>query len=254
VGSVAVTGSASGIGAAVRRRLAASGDRVVGVDLHDAEVEADLSNPEGRRAAVAGILEASGGRLDRAVLCAGLGGHIRDLPRVASVNYFGAVDLLDGLQPALAGGERPAAVVIASNSAQFARFEEHPFVLALLDHDEARARAIVAQENGFLAYSGSKHALARAVRRRAKAWGKAGIRLNAVAPGPIETPLLQSTRDDPVLGKGLASLDIPLGRTGTPEEIAGLVAFLLGPEAAFMHGSIVYMDGGNDAVWRPDRF
>lgn len=254
VGKVAVTGCASGIGAAVRRRLEASGDRVIGVDLHDAEVEADLSNPEGRKAAVEGVLAASGGRLERAVLCAGVGGHIPDLRLVASVNYFGAVDVLDGLQTALSAGEHPAAVVIASNSAQFAHFDEHPFVLALLEHDEARAREIIATENGFLAYSGSKHALARAVRRRAKAWGEAGIRLNAVAPGPIETPLLQSTREDPVLGKGFASLDIPLGRTGTPEEIAGLIAFILGPEAAFMHGSIVYMDGGNDAVWRPDRF
>lgn len=250
----AISGSASGIGAAVRAKLEAEGFEVIGIDLRDAEVEADLSTPQGRRAAVDAVLERSQGKLDRLVLCAGVGAHIDDFALIASVNYFGAVELLDGLRPALERADDATVVVICSNSAQFGPFEKHPFVEALLAEDEPRARELVAGENGFLAYGGSKHALARAVRRRAKAWGEAGVRLNAIAPGPINTPLLQGSIDHPVFSKGVESLDIPLGRRGEPEEIAAAVCWMLGPEAAFMHGSILYFDGGNDAVWRPDQF
>ncbi len=254
MGVAALTGSASGIGAAVRRRLEAGGDRVIGVDLRDAEVEADLSSPSGRKQAVEGIRDASGGALDRLVLCAGVGGHVDDLARVASVNYFGAVELADGLLEALAGRPGAAALAVCSNSARFAPVDEHPYVLALLDHDEARAREIIVRENGFLAYAGSKHALSRAVRRRAGAWGEAGVRLNGIAPGATDTPLLEATHEHPVFGKGLAALDIPLGRHATSDEIAGVMAFMLGPEAAYVHGAIWYVDGGNEAATLPDRF
>jgi NAD(P)-dependent dehydrogenase (short-subunit alcohol dehydrogenase family) len=92
------------------------------------------------------------------------------------------------------------------------------------------------------------------VRRRAKPWGDAGVRLNAVCPGATETPLLQGSIEHPVWGPGVASLDIPLGRRADPSEIATVVAFLLGPGASYVHGSMVYIDGGNDAAMRPDRF
>jgi len=254
MGTAAVTGSASGIGAAVRERLEKQGDRVVGVDLHDAEVVADLSTPAGRRSAVEGVLEASGGSLDRLVLAAGLGAHVDDISLVASVNYFGAVELLDGLRPALEGRPGASVVVVCSNSAQMGPFQEHPFVLALLDHDEARAHELLKQENGFIAYGGSKHALSRAVRRRSPEWGKAGIRLNGIAPGPTRTPLMEGAAVHPVWGKGVAALSVPLGRWAEPTEIAATISFLLGSEASYIHGSIVYADGGNDAELRPDGF
>jgi NAD(P)-dependent dehydrogenase (short-subunit alcohol dehydrogenase family) len=254
VGITAITGSASGIGAAVRKHLEADGDRVIGVDLYNAEIEIDLSTPKGREHAISAVRESAAGALDRLVVCAGIGAHVEDLALIASVNYFGAVEVMDGLFGDLEGRPEAAAVVVGSNSAQFAPFDEHPYVLALLDHDEAKAREIVAKENGFVAYSGSKHALCRAVRRRAKPWGDAGVRLNAVCPGATETPLLQGSIEHPVWGPGVAGLDIPLGRRADPAEIATVVAFLLGPGASYVHGSMVYIDGGNDAAMRPDRF
>ena len=60
--------------------------------------------------------------------------------------------------------------------------------------------------------------------------------------------------DDPETGDAVRSLNVPIGRWGEPEEVAALVAFLLGPEARWIHGSIYYIDGGNDAAIRPDRY
>ncbi len=114
----AITGSASGIGAAIRRRLEKDGARVIGIDLHDAEIVADLRSAAGREAAVAGVLARCSRQLDRLVVAAGIGSHVKPPSLVASVNYFGAVDLLDGLFEALRRGTAPAVLAVASNSAQ----------------------------------------------------------------------------------------------------------------------------------------
>lgn len=254
VATAVITGSASGIGAALGAILRERGDRVIGIDLKGAEVEADLADPEGRRDALARTLELAGGRIDRLALCAGLGSHLEDFARIASVNYFGAMVLLDGLQGALAGGEHPAALVICSNSARFGDFDEHPFVLACLAGDEAEARRLVAAESGFLAYAGSKHALCRALRRRAARFGEAGIRLNGIAPGPVQTPLLQGTIDHPAYSKQFEAIKIPLGRYAEADEMARYLALMLSEHAAYLHGAIVYVDGGMDAALFPDRF
>jgi NAD(P)-dependent dehydrogenase (short-subunit alcohol dehydrogenase family) len=223
--------------------------------MRDADVLADLASREGRLHAISEVLERSGGRLDRLVVCAGIGAHCRPPSRVAAVNYFGAVDLLDGLFPALQRGVDPAAIAMCSNSAQMAPLDGHAYVLALLAHDEAEAaRVIDATDSPILAYMGSKHALGRAVRRRASAWGRAGVRLNAIAPGPVYTPLLEGDLADPVTGAAIRNLSVPLGRIGKPEEIAELAAFLLSPKASWIHGGVYYIDGGNDAEIRPDRF
>lgn len=250
-----ISGCASGIGAAVRTRLESMGDRVIGVDIKDAEIIADLASAAGREAAIAEVTEQGVGRLDQLVLCAGLGPQATPPSRIVAVNYFGAVDLLDGLFPLLEHGEDPSVVVISSNSAQILPLDEHPLVNAMLDGDAAQACAIAdAEDNPVLAYMGSKNALGKAVRRRAVSWGKAGIRLNAVAPGPVRTPLLQAGLDDPRIGDAIRAFQVPLGRFGEPEEVAALMVFLLGPDAAWIHGSIIYIDGGSDAVVRPDRY
>ena len=66
--------------------------------------------------------------------------------------------------------------------------------------------------------------------------------------------MIAETRKHPIYGKGFEMLEIPVGRLASPEEMAGIIAFLLGPDAAFIHGSILWADGGNDAVIRPDGF
>ena len=80
----------------------------------------------------------------------------------------------------------------------------------------------------------------------------ADVRLNLVAPGPVQTPLLQGTLDDPVLGPLVELLPVPLGRAAEPAEIAGPIAFLLSSEAAMIHGSVLFVDGGSDALFRSD--
>ena len=126
---------------------------------------------------------------------------------------------------------------------------------ALLEHDEIEACRIIDEEDsGPIAYMGSKHALGRAVRRRVRRWGDACVRLKGVCPGPIRTALLEAELQDPGTAAPIENIDIPIGRWGEPEDIAKLVAFLLGPDAQWIHGSIVYADGGNDAEIRPDRY
>jgi len=254
--TTAITGCGSGIGAAIRAQLVSEGHRVLGIDLKNAEIEADLSKTAGRRAAIDAVLESCEGTLDRLVTCAGVGGNCKPRSLVTSINYFGSVELLDGLLPALQRGENPAAVAVVSNSAQIAPLDEHPLVLALLEENEAKAGRIADEHDvGPVAYMASKHALGRALRRRVRKWGDARVRLNGVAPGPIRTPLLEADMaSDPNVARSIESIDIPIGRWGEPEDIAKLVSFLLGAGASWIHGSIVYADGGNDAEIRPDRY
>jgi NAD(P)-dependent dehydrogenase (short-subunit alcohol dehydrogenase family) len=255
MGTVAVTGSASGIGAAIRTRLEREGRRVIGVDLRDADVRADLATPAGRDAAVATIERATGGVLDGAVACAGVGPHVKDHALIVSLNYFGAQRLLEGLRGALARGNAPAAVAISSNSSTVPG-SESPLVGACLDGDEETVRRLAMTLLGAQVYAGSKLALTRWLRRRASSpeWAGAGIRLNAVAPGPVQTPLLQAGLDDAVYGPAIRGFPVPTGGFGSPDDVAAAVAFLLGPEARFCCGSVLFVDGGTDALLRPDQY
>ncbi len=248
--TIAVTGSASGLGAAIRGMLEDLDDRVIGVDLHDAEVVADLSAPEGRAAAIAGVQSAAGGALDGLVVGAGLGPHVEDRARIASVNYFGAVELLDGLRGALAAGSDAAAVAVSSNSATGDPSIDPELVDVFLSGDEGEARRRAPAAGGMV-YGASKRALARAVRRRATGWAEVGVRLNAVAPGPFASPMMDALLDSPVRPM-IEAYPIPMGRRGEVVEVVGAVVFLLSAMASWIHGSVLFVDGGTDALLRPD--
>jgi NAD(P)-dependent dehydrogenase (short-subunit alcohol dehydrogenase family) len=97
------------------------------------------------------------------------------------------------------------------------------------------------------AYSASKGGIAQLTRSLAIAWAPEGIRVNAVAPGWIATPLTQALQDDAERSAPLLSRT-PMGRWGRPDEIAGPVLFLCSEAASFMTGAIVPVDGGYSAA------
>jgi NAD(P)-dependent dehydrogenase (short-subunit alcohol dehydrogenase family) len=249
--TIGITGSAGGIGRATRERLEATGHDVIGVDVRDAEVIADLATPEGRAAMVAEVERVSGGRLDGLVAGAG----VMDGPDggvVVATNYFGAIATLTGLRPLLQRGDQPSAVAISSNSITTQPGLVDDLVDACLAGDERAALAAASGRAGLSCYPAAKLALARWVRRHARTaeWAGAGIRLNAVAPGLIATPMTEAAMEF-ILGLGEV-FPIPLGRPGQPGEVAGLLAYLLSAEASFFCGSVVFMDGGTDAALRGD--
>lgn len=253
MGIAVITGAASGIGACIKTRLEAQGHDIIGIDLKDEAICADLSTAEGRSSAIDQALEMSGGKIDRLVLAAGLGGHIENGQLVARVNYFGAVELLDGMKEALVETSGRV-VVISSNSAQMRTDPESDIVRCLLEGNEGQAMQYIGDSHGALIYGLSKHAVARAVRRRAADWGQAGITLNAIAPGMTETPMFRGAADHPVIGKSVDMIPIPKTRVASADEIAGVIEFMLSDAAEYMQGSIIYVDGGTDAQLRPDAF
>lgn len=245
----AITGSASGIGAAFRRRLEEHGARVVGIDLHDAEVIADLATVEGRALAVASVAAMTGGVLDAVVSCAGIAATE---PVVVRVNYFGAVAVVAGLRPLLARATTPSALIVTSASVV------HPvddaLVEACLAGDEEAACRLPGATGG-LGYASSKRALARWVRRQAVTteWAGAQIALNAVAPGTVETPLSAPVLADQA-GEAYidAAVPMPFGGHARPEELAPLLEFLTGPDCLHVTGQVLFVDGGADAVLMGD--
>ena len=115
--TIAITGAASGIGAALSKRLIDEGQRVIGIDVQQADVVADLATPSGRSGAISRIEQLSGGVLDGLVPCAGLSGLPgRSGSLLTSLNYFGTIDLVTGLRETLARASEPAVVLLSSNS------------------------------------------------------------------------------------------------------------------------------------------
>lgn len=251
-----VTGSASGIGATTARILRERGEKVIGVDLRGADVEADLSTREGRLQAAAAVTELAGGRVDAVIACAGISAPI---PATISVNFFGVTELLEALLPALRASDAPRAAVVSSMASLQPNSRE--MVEAALAGDEARAveiaQGFVGDDPmaGYIVYPSSKRALARWVRRESitEAWAGSGIPLNAVAPGTVVTPMTAELLATPE-GAAMvdASVPMPLNYHQPPESIAHLLIWLTSVENTHMAGQVIYDDGGADATLRGD--
>jgi NAD(P)-dependent dehydrogenase (short-subunit alcohol dehydrogenase family) len=257
MGTYAVTGSASGMGAAVAARLRGRGHTVIGVDIKGADVIADLSTPSGRRGAAADVLAACSGTLNGAVMAAGLGPTKGAERAITEVNYFGVVEPLQAWRPALACAERAKVVVFASNSTTTVPAVPGRAIRALLagDAEKAlRAYRMFGRYGPPVAYAASKIALSRWVRRNAVTaqWAGAGIRLNALAPGAIMTPMLEEQLATPSEAKVVREFPIPIGGFGDAGQLADWVVFMLSDSADFLCGSVVFVDGGSDAYFRPD--
>jgi NAD(P)-dependent dehydrogenase (short-subunit alcohol dehydrogenase family) len=240
-------------------RLRRAGHTVIGVDLKSAEVVADLSTSDGRKAAAAEVLAQCHGRLDGAVLAAGVGpipdpGQCR---LILEVNFFGVVELLDSWRLALAECGKAKVVVIGSNSTTTTPLVPRRAVRALLERDGTKALRAVRPFGPLappLAYAASKIAVSRWVRRQAVTpeWAGAGIRLNALAPGAVLTPLLEKQLASDREAKAIRAFPVPVGGFGDPGQLADWIVFMMSESADFLCGSVIFVDGGSDAYIRSD--
>ena len=246
-----VTGVASGIGKATATLLKSRGERVIGVDLHDADVTADLSSPDGLAQMVESVKAASGGSIDAIYAIAGLA---HDTSATVKINFFGMVGTLVGLRPLLAGSDSPRAQAIASMASL--QDADDQLVAAMLSDDRdaavARADAIAGQN---LIYASTKQAFARWIRRNAAnpEWAGESIPLNAVAPGIIRTPMTQDMiATDEATKQLLQVVPMPLNGVAEPTVVAELLTWLGSPANTHLCGQVVFVDGGSDVVIRGD--
>jgi NAD(P)-dependent dehydrogenase (short-subunit alcohol dehydrogenase family) len=251
-----VTGSASGIGKATAELLKERGHRVIGVDIHDADVSADLSTAAGRAELVARVTELSSGRIDAIIANAGLA---TPTAKTVAVNYFGAVATLTGLRPLLSGSPAPRAVVTASMASLYPPDDVLLRALAAGDEAAALKRGGELEAAGGDAanqiYGTTKRALALWIRRNAATpeWAGAGIPLNAIAPGVVETPMTAPLTGSPEARKALLDMvPMPLNGIFPPRDVAYLLTWLTSEENAHLCGQVVFIDGGSDAVMRGD--
>lgn len=248
--TVCVTGTASGIGRATREHLESTGIEVVGVDLHDADVTGDLSRQEDRGRIVAEVLDACGGVLDGLVPCAGLSTPFPD-EMIVRVNYYGTMEIVTGLRPALARSEQASLVMISSNSTTMTPGLSVDDAMVYLRSGEEEAVRHFAASSSFTAYPAGKLAIAYWVRQNSAQWLSDGIRVNGVAPGVIDTAMVRPLLDIPDIKATLDRVPIPLARWGRPEEIAAVIGFLLSAQSSYIVGQVIFADGGTDALLQP---
>ena len=244
-----LTGGATGIGAAIRQSLTAQGHTTVILDIRDGDYTVDLSSPE-QRASVVKQVSTDHPDIDGVITCAGVASHFPDKGKIVDINYWGTVDIISGLARSMSSGGR--IVAISSNSAP--QCQVPALIDAMLADDREGALTLAEAASGHDCYSGSKQAVARWVRQKAPEMARQGINLNAVAPGYIETPMTRQVAESAEYGEAIKQFvaSIPAGRPGLPEDVAKLVTFLLSEDAGFIAGSLIFIDGAHDAMFRPD--
>lgn len=249
-----VTGGSSGIGLGAARRLAAEGASVLLVGRTPAKVAA-------AEAEVRGVAEAAwAGRGDPVPQVRGLVADVTDPAAMeaaadAAHALAGRLDVLVGA----AGIDGEGRDALELDPAVFARVMDVN-VRGLLVASQAAARrmtgggaiVLVASVNAFQTearfadYNASKGAAVLLARTLALDWAERGIRVNAICPGYVRTPMTEAYLDDPATLAGILA-HVPLGRVATPDEIAATIVFLASPEAAYITGSSVIIDGGRSA-------
>ena len=254
MGLYILTGGATGIGAAVREQLIAQGHEVRVVDIRDADLQADLSTAAGRSQAAEWMQEVAPDGIDGFVPCAGIGTHVDPPSLITRLNYFGVTATTEAAMPLLVkkGG---VAVLISSNSAPM-DFNNEELTKLFLEGDEEKSCQLADESQGDAVYGATKRALTRWMRRNTAAWAKQGVRVNAVAPGMTLTPLVRDNMKDERYREVMEQFrdNIPAGGAAEPSQIADVVCFLLGPDSSYCFGSMVFVDGGTDAMTRPDDF
>jgi len=250
----AMTGGATGIGAALKQQLKSAGHEVISVDIKEGDIIADLSSSEGRQAAVEGIRERAPDGLDGFIPCAGLPPVAKPLSLIARVNYFAVVETVAGLRD-LVAKKRGTVLLVSSNSAPMVPADDE-FVQLCLSGDEEAACAHIETRDGHTAYAGSKRAVTIWMRRNVVEYAAAGVRLNAVAPGITQTPLSEQVMADEELGEAMKNFGemTPWGGTAQPDQIASVMRFMLSDDSNFVCGSVFFVDGGADAMLRNEDF
>lgn len=246
-----VTGANSGLGEATCLALEADGDRVLRVDLSGCDINADLAQAEGRQEVVRRVEERAPHGVDAVVTWAGGGGPTLDLLRV---NYFGTIDIVDGLHPLLAMSKAPRVVVTTSRMSL--EPSDATLVGLLLSGDETEIVARYGDETTPQQYYiAAKTAVARWMRRAAihPRWNDAGIRINAIAPGLIETPRTQKGLAAPAIATWLQAMHPQAEQTlSKATEIGVLARFLASEENSLLIGQCIFADRGTEAILRGD--
>ncbi len=258
MGIYAVTGGSSGIGAKTVEFLRAQGHMVYNIDVNNGDISANLADQTGRQEVINKLHALCTEGLDGLVCCAGVSNACGNLKLIISLNYFGAVRLAEGVLDLLEK-RRGACVVVASNtiSQGAARMD----VVNLLNNqmNEARVLALMeqldSQKDAHAMYVATKYALARWMRRVSADWAARGVRINAIAPGNVETAMTAKLSAH----ERVAVLALPIPtlygqeKLMDPADIASSIVFLISQQAHGVNGIILFCDGGTDALLNTEK-